>query len=243
MILKRDRQVPVTFTAQTAARREAPAPQRADRSLPCARSRQSCCVPIRPFLRGRARRPVTAPDSRAQHDQAPSPQRRSCCCSRWRSSMHDFRASTPTSRPSAPHEQTERGAETPRSYRRVRCAAGFDQSVEHRFSDLRRRGRLEARPHAAGGVRCKGELAYQQQASADVDHRPVHAPCVVREHAVTQQALAHSPHLRMAVARLDADQRQQPASDCANFNVIHAHARRGHALDQGKHGGRVGGIS
>src|SRR3546814_10192285 len=51
-----------------------------------------------------------------------------------------------------------------------------------------------------------------------------------------EQALRHPLHLRVTVARLDADQRQQPGADGAEGVAVDGDAGGGDALDEGEHG-------
>src|SRR3546814_2621967 len=54
--------------------------------------------------------------------------------------------------------------------------------------------------------------------------------------SIAEQALRHPLHLRVTVARLDADQRQQPGADGAEGVAVDGDAGGGDALDEGEHG-------
>src|SRR3546814_18414239 len=58
---------------------------------------------------------------------------------------------------------------------------------------------------------------------------------VVGEDPVAEQALRHPLHLHVTVARLDADQRQQPGADGAEGVAVDGVAGGGDALDEGEH--------
>src|SRR3546814_20446067 len=54
--------------------------------------------------------------------------------------------------------------------------------------------------------------------------------------SIAEQALRHPLHLRVTVARLDADQRQQPGADGAEGVAVDGDAGGGDALAEGEHG-------
>src|SRR3546814_15808913 len=82
---------------------------------------------------------------------------------------------------------------------------------------------------------CSSDLD-EQQAAAAVGQRAVHPALVVGEDPVAEQALRHPLHLRVTVAQLDADQRQQPGADGAEGVAVDGDAGGGDALDEGEHG-------
>ena len=68
----------------------------------------------------------------------------------------------------------------------------------------------------------------------------VHATRLVREYPVAQQPLRHARDLRLAVAGLDAHQRQQAGADRPHGGAVDGHVGAGDALDQGEHAGLRG---
>ena len=70
------------------------------------------------------------------------------------------------------------------------------------------------------GIGGQGELRDQQQAAADIAQRAIHAPFVIGEDAIAEQALEHATDLGLAVAAFDRDESQQASTDAADDFVI-----------------------
>src|SRR5690606_4388136 len=97
----------------------------------------------------------------------------------------------------------------------------------------------ESRAHAGAGIGGQGELADQQQPAAGLCQGAVHAALGVGEDPVAEQAPGHPRHLRLAIARLHAHQRQQARPDAADRLAPDADAGFADALDQAEHGRRT----
>ena len=123
---------------------------------------------------------------------------------------------------------------------RMQIPTNSKKSVEAGFSLVRRSGGREAGPHAGAGIGRQGELADQQQATAGVLEREVHAVLRVAEDAIAQEALGHPLDLRRRVPGFHADEREQAGVDGADDLPFDFDAGGGDALDQGEHGGPGG---
>jgi hypothetical protein len=109
------------------------------------------------------------------------------------------------------------------------------QVIEQSPPLIGRRGGGKTRPGALVGIRRQGELGHQQQAAADFNQAPVHAPLVIGKHPVAQQALQQTIRLGFAVALLHAHQHQEAGADGAHHRALDLDAGGGDPLQQTDH--------
>ena len=127
------------------------------------------------------------------------------------------------------------GAEAADFHRRMAISRDLDQTLEAAPTLLRSRRTGEAWTHALAGVGSQRELRHKQQAAAGFGHGQVHSSRIVGKDPITEQSFCQPLHLRLAIAGLHGDQRQQSRADAADRFSIDFDMRRANALYQGQH--------
>src|SRR3990172_2431154 len=114
-----------------------------------------------------------------------------------------------------------------------------NKTLEQTPPRIRRRRPGKSRPCALAGIRRQRELRNRKQLAPDVDEREIHFPLRVREDPVAEHPLGEPFGLRLAVAALHADQREDAAPDGADDLPIDLDAGLGDALDECYHAGVI----